>query len=377
MKIEKDQAEILSGIRHGQTLGSPITLQIVNRDWKNWQEIMSPDKEALTTVELPARTGQLKDNPVEAGVELPKEIDQVVTKPRPGHADLSGAFKYRHHEDMRNVLERASARETAARVAVGAVAKALLASIGIAVISHVVNIGGVAAGSLLDYLGELGELSEWADDKSTELLHKIKQSPVFCLEEEKAKAMMAAIDRAKQEGDSLGGIVEVVVLNMPPGLGSYVHWDKKLDARIAYGLTSIQAVKAVEFGLGFDVASQPGSKVHDQIYHHCSKGFYRKTNGAGGIEGGMSNGEPIIVRAAMKPIPTLYQPLASVDIRTKEASLASVERSDICAVPACSVVAEAVVAWEIAQAVVEKFGGDNLAEITYSLANYRNWLKEV
>jgi chorismate synthase len=374
MKIEKDQVEILSGIRHGQTLGSPITLQIANKDWKNWQEIMSPDKETITEGKKFTPIGESKDNLAEDSGELPKEIDKIVTKARPGHADLSGAFKYRHHEDMRNVLERASARETAARVAVGSIAKALLESIGVTIFSQVVNIGGVDANSLINYLGEL---KDYPADKKEELAHQINKSPVFCLDDQRSAEMISAIDKAKQEGDSLGGIVEVVVLNAPPGLGSYVHWDRKLDAKIAYGLTGIQAIKGVEFGLGFKGAYLPGSQVHDQIYYNNSKGFFRETNGAGGIEGGMSNGEPIVVRAIMKPIPTLYKPLASVDIKSKEPSLASVERSDICAVPACSVVAEAVVAWEIAQAVVEKFGGDSLAEIISNLTNYQNWLKEV
>jgi chorismate synthase len=349
-------------------------LQIANKDWKNWQEIMSPDKEAIPDGKKFTPIVNSKNDLAEDSGELPKEINKIVTKARPGHADLSGAFKYRHHEDMRNVLERASARETAARVAVGAVAKALLESMGINIFSQVVNIGGVDAHSLLNYHGQL---KDYPADKKEELAHKINKSPVFCLDEQKTAAMMAAIDRAKQEGDSLGGIVEVVVLNVPPGLGSYVHWDRKLDAKIAYALAGIQGVKGVEFGLGFKGASLPGSQVHDQIYYSNSKGFFRETNGAGGIEGGMSNGEPIVVRAVMKPIPTLYKPLASVDIKSKEPSLASVERSDICAVPACSVVAEAVVAWEIAQALVEKFGGDSLAEIITNLTNYQNWLKEV
>ncbi|MDW7673691.1 MAG: chorismate synthase [Bacillota bacterium] len=360
MQIEKDQAEILSGVRHGKTLGSPITLQIKNKDWQNWQQLMSPDFH-----------GEIIDNTDQKeGNGLPKEIDKVVTKPRPGHADLSGAIKYRHG-DIRNVLERASARETAIRVAVGSVAKALLEALEIQVVGHVVAIGNITAEKSITN-GENLSIKQ-----AQALRDQISSSPVMCLDETKAKEMMAAIDLAKKEGDSIGGIVEVIVLNAPPGLGSYTHWDRKLDAKIAFGLMGIQAIKGVEFGLGFEAAQLFGSQVHDSIFYNQERGFYRKSNGAGGIEGGMSNGEPIIVRAAMKPIPTLYKPLHSVDMQTKEPCLASVERSDVCAVPACSAVAEAVVAWEIAVAILEKFGCDSLTELQNNMQRFYQYLGEL
>ncbi|MDS1030056.1 chorismate synthase [Bacillota bacterium LX-D] len=336
MEIEHDQVSILSGIRGGKTLGSPITLNISNKDWENWQNIMSPEEEADLNL-------------------------GTITKPRPGHADLSGAIKY-EHKDLRNVLERSSARETATRVAVGAVAKKLLQEINIEIISHVISIGDVKS---------LGPIS------IQDIKQKASNSPVFCADIETEKAMLQAIDRAKDNKDTLGGIFEVIVLNMPMGIGSFVHWDRKLDAMLAQGLMSIQAIKGVEFGIGFRSAALPGSRVQDEIAYNQEQGFFHLTNNAGGLEGGMTNGEPLIIRAAMKPIPTLMQPLASVDLHTKEPFNAAVERSDVCAVPAASVIGEAVVAFTLAQAILEKFGGDTLEEIKDRVNKYREYLRQV
>ncbi|MBI2354821.1 MAG: chorismate synthase [Deltaproteobacteria bacterium] len=341
MKIEKDTVELLSGVRWGETIGSPLTLVVMNRDWENWHERMSP---------------------------LPEHRDDsiAVTRPRPGHADLSGALKY-GHDDVRNVLERSSARETAARVAVGAVAKALLGEFGIRVGGYVAEIGGIAAAAPDLPLEELWRLAEGSE--------------LFCCDRSVEARIKGAIDAAKAEGDTLGGVFEVQVLGTPPGLGSYVHWDRKLDARLAMALMSIQAIKGVEVGIGFASARRPGSLVHDEIIRDEARlgqgaagAYCRATNNAGGIEGGMSNGEPIVLRAAMKPIPTLYKPLRSVDIRSHEPFEATVERSDTCAVPAALVVAEAVVAVEIANAFLEKFGGDSLGEIR---RNYAGYLEEL
>ncbi|NSL52294.1 chorismate synthase [Calidifontibacillus erzurumensis] len=325
MQIEKDQVKILSGVRHGKTLGSPITLVVENDDWTHWTKIMGIE---------PIPT------------EQEEEIKRKITRPRPGHADLVGAIKY-GHRDMRNVLERSSARETTVRVAAGAVAKKLLAELGITVAGHVLEIGGVKA-EKISY-SSLEELKE-----------KTEQSPVRCIDEEAEKKMMAAIDKAKEEGDSIGGIVEVIVEGVPAGVGSYTHYDNKLDAKIAASIVSINAFKGVEFGIGFEAARRPGSLVHDEIIWSKEKGYTRKTNNLGGFEGGMTTGMPIVVRGVMKPIPTLYKPLLSVDIDTKEPFEASIERSDSCAVPAASVVAEAVVAWEIAKAIVDQFGKDRM-----------------
>jgi chorismate synthase len=328
MKIEKDTAQILSGVRWGETIGSPVTLVVQNRDWENWSEKMSP---------------------------LPEHRDDstAVTRPRPGHADLSGVLKY-HHSDVRNVLERSSARETAVRVAVGGAAKALLAEFGIRVGGFVTELGGVCADTVQEPLESLWRRAE--------------TSETFCCDPSAEIDMKLAIDDAKASGDTLGGVVEVQVTGVPPGLGSYVQWDRKLDARLAMALMSIQAIKGVEIGIGFDAARRPGSLVHDEIIYQ--NGYRRTSNNAGGIEGGMSNGEPIVVRAAMKPIPTLYAPLKSVDMRTHEPFEATVERSDTCAVPAALVVAEAVVAIEIANALLEKFGGDSIFEIRRNLEGY-------
>jgi len=336
MKIEKDRARIVSGVRWGQTLGSPLGLVVENRDWANWQEKMSAD---------PAHAGSM----------------DAVTRPRPGHADLTGMLKY-NHSDARNILERSSARETASRVAVGAVAKALLSEFGIKVMGWVTEIGGVAAGEF--------------NSKAETLFKKAEASEVRCPDEYASRSMMKAIDRAKESGDSLGGVFEVTVTGCPPGLGSYVQRDRTLDGLLAGAMMSIQAMKGVEVGMGFDAARRPGSQVHDEIFHNAKKGFFRKTNHAGGIEGGMSNGSDIIIRAAMKPIPTLYKPLQSVDIVSRKAFKASVERSDTCAVPAAAVVGEAVVAFVIAQAMAEKFGGDSMTEMKRNFEGYLEYIKE-
>ncbi|HET7578553.1 MAG TPA: chorismate synthase [Bacillales bacterium] len=340
MKIEKDRVQILSGVRHGKTTGAPVALVIENKDWKNWTEIMGAD-------------------PISEEEE--KNIKKRVTRPRPGHADLNGAIKY-SHRDLRNVLERSSARETAMRVAAGAVAKQMLAAFGIRVGGHVVRIGGVKA--------------KPAEYSSLEELQKVTEdSPVRCFDDEAAKEMMAAIDKAKDNGDSIGGVVEVIVEGVPTGLGSHVHYDRKLDGRIAQAVMSINAFKGVEFGLGFEAAERFGSQVHDEILWDEKNGYSRKTNNLGGFEGGMTTGMPIVIRGVMKPIPTLYKPLNSVDIQSKEPFAASIERTDNCAVPAASVVAEAVVAWEVANAFLEKFGGDRFEEIQAALERHLEWAR--
>ncbi|MFL5539754.1 MAG: chorismate synthase [Longimicrobiaceae bacterium] len=337
MRIESDRAEILSGVRHGETLGSPVTLLVRNRDWENWTAAMSP-------------------SPVENA-----DDDQAMRRvffPRPGHADLVGALKY-DRADARDILERASARETAARVAAGAVAKALLGAVGISVGSHVVALGGVVA--------------QRADALPEELNAASDPSPVRCLDAEAEGRMIDAIDAAKAAGDTLGGVVEVVARGVPAGLGSHVAWDRKLDGRLAGALMSIQAIKGVEVGLGFEAAARPGSRVHDAIVLGGSAqggGYGRVGNNAGGLEGGISTGQPIVVRAAMKPISTLMRPLRTVDLRTGEPAEAVRERSDVCAVPAAGVVAEAMVALVLADALLEKVGGDSLAEVRRNLEGY-------
>lgn len=358
MKIETDRAQILSGVRYGYTLGSPIALLIENRDWKNRKDEMNPD-------------------PVEGkgGKAIPEK--ERVSRPRPGHADLSGALKY-GHRDLRNVLERASARETAARVAVGALAKRLLDHVGIQVMSHVVNLGGIEA--------DVSGLSYRDIEAAAE------ESEVRCADPEASRRMIEKIDEAKKAGDTVGGVFEVVVTGVPPGLGSHVHWDRKLDAAIARALMSIQAIKGVEIGLGFGVGDRFGSEVHDAIGYRPypegetglvdfsasdRPGFYRFTNRAGGFEGGMTTGEPLVARAAMKPISTLYKPLQSVDFYTKEPFEASIERSDTCALPAAGIVGEAVVAFEVAKAFMEKFGGDSIDEIDRNYRGYIESLREV
>ncbi|MED0658501.1 chorismate synthase [Bacillus smithii] len=339
MQIEKDQVQIKGGVRHGLTLGSPVALVVENKDWKHWTNIMG--------IETP---------------EQPEETKRKVTRPRPGHADLNGGIKY-GHRDMRNVLERSSARETTVRVAAGAVAKKLLKLLGIEIASHVVEIGGVKAKKLrYKSIKELQEVTE--------------QSPVRCFDSEAEKEMMKAIDQAKEKGDSIGGIVEVVAEGMPAGVGSYVHYDRKLDAKIAAAIVSINAFKGVEFGIGFEAAGKFGSEVHDEIIWDEERGFSRKTNRLGGFEGGMTTGMPIVVRGVMKPIPTLYKPLQSVDIDTKEPFSASIERSDSCAVPAASVVAEAVVAWELAAAIVDQFYSDRMDALIRNVDEQRKYARE-
>ncbi len=334
MKIEKDTVKIYTGVRWGKTLGSPIGLIIRNKDWENWRDKMSPDSMFLNTAD-------------------------PVTRPRPGHADLSGALKYQA-SDIRNILERSSARETAMRVAAGAVAKRLLEEFGIEIMSHVLSIGGVFA--------KVPGLS------IPELKKRAEVSVLHCTDHEAEKRMMRKIDETRAAGDTLGGVFEVIVTGIPVGLGSHVHWDRKLDGRIAGAVMSIQAIKGVEIGSGFGVAYKPGSQVHDEIFWNRKQGFHRRTNMAGGIEGGMTNGGPIMIRAAMKPIPTLYKPLRSVDLQSKKPFKASVERSDACAVPAAGVVAEAAVALEIAGAMIEKFGGDSIEEMK---TNYRSYDRSI
>jgi chorismate synthase len=342
MQIETDRVQILSGVRHGKTLGSPITLVVENKDWKHWTNIMGT--EPLTG-------------------EQENEVKRKISRPRPGHADLAGAIKY-GHRDMRNVLERSSARETTIRVAVGAVAKKILQQCDIDVAGHVVEIAGIPSNNQQHYVN-LKEMKETTE-----------KSPVRCLDENAEKKMIEAIDAAKEEGDSVGGIVEVIVEGVPTGLGSYVHYDKKLDARIAQAIISINAFKGVEFGIGFEMNQLPGSKVHDEIVWNKKDGYKRKTNRLGGFEGGMTTGMPIVVRGVMKPIPTLYKPLQSVDIETKEPYLASIERSDSCAVPSASVVAEAVVAIEVAKSLLETFSSDRIELLIQSVNEARKWSKE-
>lgn len=320
--IEADQVKILSGVRFGKTLGSPIALQIANKD-------TSIDK-------------------------LP-----VVTRPRPGHADLAGALKY-NHADIRNILERASARETAARVAVGAVAKRLLKEFGIEIFSHVVRLGGIDV--------------KLEGQSFPKIRTQAEISPLRCADRHAEKKMIALVDQAKASGDTVGGTVEVVALHVPVGLGSHVQYDRKLDGRIAAALMSIQAIKAVEIGAGTEVSKVFGSQLHDQIYYSKEKGFFRKTLRAGGIEGGISIGGPIVVRAHMKPLSTLRKPMMSVDIKNKRPFQATVERSDVSAVPAAGVVAEGVLAVELANAFLEKFGGDSLTELK---RNFQGYLQQV
>ncbi|MCB9057067.1 MAG: chorismate synthase [Calditrichae bacterium] len=338
MQIEKDQVEILSGIRFNKTLGSPVSMLLRNNDWKNWTEIMA----------------------VEQGT-----AKKQVTKPRPGHADLAGAMKY-DFDDMRNVLERSSARETAMRVAAGALAKEFLYGFDIQILSHVIELGPVKAdrNELIKYLSKK-DVNSIAD-----------ASPVRCLDKKAEQEIIAFIDKTKTEGDTAGGIIEVIIRNVPPGLGSYVHWDRKLDSLLGQSLLSIQAVKGVEIGMGFDVARTPGSAVHDEILYSENQ-FKRKTNNAGGIEGGMSTGDDIVLKLAMKPIPTLMKPLFSVDIKTKESFKAHIERSDVTAVPACSVIAEAVVAPVIANAFMEKFGRDTINDIRRSYEIYMERVRNI
>ena len=328
MKIERDQIEILSGMRAGKTLGSPISFLITNRDYANWKNHMDP-----------------------VG---PNEDSRRVKAPRPGHADLVGALKYQF-TDIRNVLERSSARETAVRVAIGSFAKQLLETFDIEVKSHVTAIGGAC----LD--------KEIRDFSSLDLAEK---SEVRCCDKKTELAMIEEIKNAKNEGDSLGGIFQIYIKGVPAGLGSYVHWDRKLDGKLAQALMSIQGIKGVEIGHAFENAQKRGSEIHDEIFYRKDLGYYRKTNHSGGIEGGMSNGEDIIIRCAMKAIPTLYKPLRTIDIENKNEVLATVERSDNCAVPAASIVGEMVAITVIAQEFLRKFTGDSMEEIRKQWKNY-------
>ncbi|MGL4696266.1 chorismate synthase [Enterococcus larvae] len=339
MKIETDRVRITSGIRHGKTLGSPVTMIVENNDWKNWQSVMS----------------------VEEVSEKEKNIRRV-NKPRPGHADLVGGIKY-GHTDLRNVLERSSARETTMRVAIGAVAKKLLKELAIDVAGHVVVLGGIQA-----------TIPENLTVK--EIQGKSEQSEVRVVDPAVEEKIKALIDDTKKNGDTIGGVVEVVVGGVPVGLGSYVQWDRKLDAKIAQAVVSINAFKGVEFGIGFEMANKPGSKVMDEIVWDEQTGYTRTSNNLGGFEGGMTNGMPVIVRGVMKPIPTLYKPLQSVNIDTKETYKASVERSDSTAVPAASVVCEAVVATEIAQAVLDKFDSDSFEQMKSDIETYRRYTQQ-
>ncbi len=330
MSIEQDRAEILSGVRHGLTIGSPIALLIRNRDWENWKQLMST-------------------SPVEEDVE-------PLTRVRPGHADLAGVIKY-GLDDIRPILERSSARDTAARVAAGAVARRFAKEFGIDIRSHTMAIGG-----------------KWIRDDHPVDWQRVEESPVRCADAEAEKAMVAAIDEAISTGDTVGGVFEVIAAGVPIGLGSHVHWDRRLDGKIARAMMSINSVKGIEIGAGFALADLKGSQAHDIIepVDKAPLPWQRVANRAGGVEGGISNGEPIVVRAVVKPIPTLAAPLKSVDIRTKEVVQAHFERSDICIVPAAGVIGEAMLAIVLADAILEKFGGDNLKE---TLRNYHSYLQ--
>ncbi len=341
MKIEQDQADVISGLRSGKTLGSPISVVIWNRDWENWQKKMDP-------------WGANEDA-------------EVLTAPRPGHADFAGWYKYRPG-DIRNILERASARETAVRVALSAFCRQLLRTFGIEIMSHVVELGGVRSQfspapvdeSVAPSAAELRDLNERAD-----------HSPVRCLDSEAERQMMEKIDHAMKTKDTVGGTFEIVVAGLPPGLGSHVHWDRRLDGLLAQALVSIPAIKGVEFGLGFGVARRLGSEVHDEFLPGSGKAVRRATNRAGGTEGGMTTGQPLVLRASMKPLPTLMRPLRTIDLSTGEQRVAFKERSDVCAVPAASVVGEATVAYVLAGAFCDKFGNDSLEEIR---TNYEAYL---
>ncbi len=330
MKIERDRVVVTGGVRHGRTLGGPIALQVLNRDYANWEERMNPW-------------------PVEANV-------QEVHLPRPGHADLVGTQKY-GLSDVRDILERASARETASRVAGGAVAKALLSELGVSVHSHVTQITGVKAPARNDLRPE-----DFAD---------VDSSPVRCLDADASQAMVAEIDRLRKANESLGGTFEVVAFGLVPGLGSHVSWEERLDGRLGQAILSIQALKAVAIGDGTEVAGLPGSQAHDEIFYDSERGYHRQTNRAGGLEGGMTTGAPLVVRSSMKPLPTLTKPLRSVDIATHQPAQALRERTDSCTVPAAAVVGEAMVAFVLADAYRQKFGGDHIADVQAALTAYR------
>jgi len=336
MEIESDRVEFFSGLRGGRTLGSPLAMRIRNRDWENWQDTMGPE-------------GRNRDA-------------RSVTSPRPGHADLAGGIKY-GHKDFRNVLERASARETAARVAVGAVAKAILDRCGVTIGGHVVSIGGSPPSQ-----AEFTRPSERASAET---------SLVRCMDRTVEKEMIKLIDKAMADGETLGGVFEIKAFAVPVGLGSHVHWDRRLDTDLAAAVMSIPAIKGVQIGAGFRGADLPGSAVHDAIFHDKNRGFYRETNNAGGIEGGISNGETIILSAAMKPIPTLMSPLGSVHFLSKRKVDAAVERSDVTAVPAACVIGESMVAFVLAKHMCEKFGGDSMDEMLQNLEAYSDYVKKL
>ena len=338
MLIESDQVEITSGVRHGVTMGSPITLNVTNKDFKNWTSIMGADD-----------------------VEDKFKAQRKLTKPRPGHADLVGGMKYRF-PDLRNVLERSSARETTMRVAIGAVAKRLLSELGIEVASHVTVFGGI-------------EVAIPENLTVSEIRKRASESEVSIVNPDREADIKALIDQTKKDGDTIGGVVEVVAGGLPVGLGSYVQWDKKLDAKIAQAVVSINAFKGVEFGIGFDAAYKPGSQIMDEILWNEADGYTRKSNNLGGFEGGMTNGELVVVKGVMKPIPPLYKPLMSVDIDTHEPYKAQVERSDPTAVPAAAVVAEHVVATVLATEVLAKFASDNMAELKENIVRHNDYIK--
>jgi chorismate synthase len=331
MKIESDRAQILSGVRHGETLGSPLALLIENRDWANWEDVMSPGAPDA-------------------------EPRRKLLRPRPGHADLAGVLKY-DRADARDILERASARETAARVAAGAVCRRLLAEFGVEIGSHVVALGGIEAAPVSPLPSPLNAAAD--------------RSPVRTLDPAAQARMTAAVDAAKEAGDTLGGVAEIVARGVVVGLGSHVSWDRKLDGRLAAALMSIPAVKGVGIGLGFNAGDAPGSASHDEVFRGAGPaGFVRRTNRAGGLEGGMTNGEPLVLRIAKKPIATLMQPLRSVNLETGEEAKAQSERSDTTAVPAAAVIAEAMTALVLADAYAEKFGGDSMTEMRRNFAGY-------
>ena len=342
MKIERDRVEFISGVRHGRTLGSPVALQIENKDWKNWTAVMSAE-------------------PVEAS-ETPEEKMRRVKRPRPGHADLAGGLKY-DARDLRDILERASARETAARVACGALARQLLSVLGVEIRSHVVQLGGIPASPL---------------DVDWETIGRIPDdAPLRCADEEAQGLMVALVDEKRREGDTLGGVFEVVARGVVAGLGSHTSWEAKLDGRLARAIMSIPAVKAVAVGAGVEAANLPGSQVHDEIgYDEGTRAFTRPTNRAGGLEGGITNGEELRVRGFLKPISTLRRALRSVDIETKAEESAAFERSDVTAVPAAGVIGEAMVALTLAEAAREKFGGDHVEEMRRNFDSYREQIRD-
>lgn len=339
MLIEEDKVEILSGVRFGKTLGSPISFKILNKDWENWKEVMS--------------------------IEPQENLFEKILTPRPGHADLSGVLKY-NFEDIRNVLERASARETAVRVAAGAICKKLLSEFKIEILSWVRSIGDIS-------------LKINTQELNSKELKKIfllaEKSPLRCPDKETERKIKLLIEKVKNKGDTLGGTFEVVIIGLPPGLGTYVQWDRRLDVMLTSALISIPSVKGVEIGLGFEQSKMFGSEVHDEIFFKKEKGFYRKKNNAGGIEGGISNGEPVILRCVAKPIPTLSKPLKTINIKTKKQTVSFKERADICAVSSASVIGESVVAIELVRCMKEKFSGDSLEEMKCNFENYIRRIK--